>query len=172
MRSGVPLRCWNATHPRKHTGTYIRDCNDITHGRWSLTGAFMPAFLFGCWWMSSAGGLRRSGAGYGLVRVRRCCMRFVYRGYPAVIRLLTGAQRSEAETIGDGSPLHPMSLPGNLDPAWMVGLSTAFAVIFRQGLRRYASMNVFSPALLTRLRLLRLRAFYVGRGRMVLGAGR
>ena len=131
-------------------GAHIRDCNDMKRTMIMVVLALMPAFLFGCWWTGAQVGLEGFRAFiYGLVRVLpMVCVSYIVglaiEFYFAQVR---GHEVNEGFLVT--GLLIPMIFPVST-PLWMVGLSTAFAVIFGKEVFGGTGMNVFNPALLAR----------------------
>jgi len=131
-------------------GAHIRDCNDMKRTMIMVIVALMPAFLFGCYWTGAQVGLEGLTAFfYGLVRILpMVCVSYIVglaiEFYFAQIR---GHDINEGFLVS--GLLIPMIMPVST-PLWMVGLATAFAVIFGKEVFGGTGMNVFNPALLAR----------------------
>ena len=131
-------------------GAHIRDCNDMKRTMIMVIVALMPAFLFGCYWTGAQVGLEGLTAFfYGLVRILpMVCVSYIVglaiEFYFAQIR---GHEINEGFLVS--GLLIPMIMPVST-PLWMVGLATAFAVIFGKEVFGGTGMNVFNPALLAR----------------------
>ena len=111
-------------------GAHIRDCNDMKRTMIMVIVALIPAFLFGCYWTGAQVGLEGLTAFfYGLVRILpMVCVSYIVglaiEFYFAQIR---GHEINEGFLVS--GLLIPMIMPVST-PLWMVGLATAFAVIF------------------------------------------
>lgn len=131
-------------------GAHIRDCNDMKRTMIMVIVALMPAFLFGCYWTGAQVGLEGLTAFfYGLVRILpMVCVSYIVglaiEFYFAQIR---GHEINEGFLVS--GLLIPMIMPVST-PLWMVGLATAFAVVFGKEVFGGTGMNVFNPALLAR----------------------
>ncbi len=131
-------------------GAHIRDCNDMKRTMIMVIVALIPAFLFGCYWTGAQVGLEGLTAFfYGLVRILpMVCVSYIVglaiEFYFAQIR---GHEINEGFLVS--GLLIPMIMPVST-PLWMVGLATAFAVIFGKEVFGGTGMNVFNPALLAR----------------------
>lgn len=131
-------------------GAHIRDCNDMKRTMIMVIVALIPAFLFGCYWTGVQVGLEGLTAFfYGLVRILpMVCVSYIVglaiEFYFAQIR---GHEINEGFLVS--GLLIPMIMPVST-PLWMVGLATAFAVIFGKEVFGGTGMNVFNPALLAR----------------------
>ena len=131
-------------------GAHIRDCNDMKRTMIMVIVALIPAFLFGCYWTGAQVGLEGLTAFfYGLVRILPMgavsyIVGLAIEFYFAQIR---GHEINEGFLVS--GLLIPMIMPVST-PLWMVGLATAFAVIFGKEVFGGTGMNVFNPALLAR----------------------
>ena len=131
-------------------GAHIRDCNDMKRTMIMVIVALIPAFLFGCYWTGAQVGLEGLTAFfYGLVRILpMVCVSYIVglaiEFYFAQIR---GHEINEGFLVS--GLLIPMIMPVST-PLWMVGLATAFAVVFGKEVFGGTGMNVFNPALLAR----------------------
>ncbi len=131
-------------------GAHIRDCNDMKRTMIMVIVALIPAFLFGCYWTGAQVGLGGLTAFfYGLVRILpMVCVSYIVglaiEFYFAQIR---GHEINEGFLVS--GLLIPMIMPVST-PLWMVGLATAFAVVFGKEVFGGTGMNVFNPALLAR----------------------
>ena len=131
-------------------GAHIRDCNDMKRTMIMVIVALIPAFLFGCYWTGAQVGLEGLTAFfYGLVRILpMVCVSYIVglaiEFYFAQIR---GHEINEGFLVS--GLLIPMIMPVST-PLWMVGMATAFAVIFGKEVFGGTGMNVFNPALLAR----------------------
>ncbi len=131
-------------------GAHIRDCNDSKRTMSVVIVALLPAFLFGCYNTGSLVGLEGLTAFfYGLVRILpMVCVSYIVglaiEFYFAQVR---GHEVNEGFLVS--GLLIPMIMPVST-PLWMVGLGTAFAVVFGKEVFGGTGMNVFNPALLAR----------------------
>ena len=131
-------------------GAHIRDCNDMKRTMIMVIVALIPAFLFGCYWTGAQVGLEGLTAFfYGLVRI----LPMVCVSYIVGLAIEFYFAQIRVHEINEGflvsGLLIPMIMPVST-PLWMVGLATAFAVIFGKEVFGGTGMNVFNPALLAR----------------------
>ena len=131
-------------------GAHIRDCNDMKRTMIVVVAALIPAFLFGCYNTGSQVGLEGCQAfAYGLVRV----LPMVCVSYIVGLAIEFGFAQARGHEVNEGflvtGLLIPMIFPVST-PLWMVGLSTAFAVVLGKEVFGGTGMNVFNPALLAR----------------------
>ncbi|MDO4757671.1 MAG: NADH:ubiquinone reductase (Na(+)-transporting) subunit B [Rikenellaceae bacterium] len=131
-------------------GAHIRDCNDMKRTMIMVIVALIPAFLFGCYWTGAQVGLEGFVAFfYGLVRI----LPMVAVSYIVGLGIEFYFAQIRDHEINEGflvsGLLIPMIMPVST-PLWMVGLATAFAVIFGKEVFGGTGMNVFNPALLAR----------------------
>ena len=131
-------------------GAHIRDCNDMKRTMIVVVAALIPAFLFGCYNTGSQVGLEGFQAfAYGLVRV----LPMVCVSYIVGLAIEFGFAQARGHEVNGGflvtGLLIPMIFPVST-PLWMVGLSTAFAVVLGKEVFGGTGMNVFNPALLAR----------------------
>ena len=131
-------------------GAHIRDCNDMKRTMIMVVIALIPAFLFGCYWAGAQVGLEGLTAFfYGLVRI----LPMVATSYIVGLAIEFYFAQIRGHEINEGflvsGLLIPMVMPIST-PLWMVGLATAFAVIFGKEVFGGTGMNVFNPALLAR----------------------
>ena len=131
-------------------GAHIRDCNDMKRTMIMVVVALIPAFLFGCYWTGAQVGLEGFVAFfYGLVRI----LPMVAVSYIVGLAIEFYFAQVRDHEINEGflvsGLLIPMVMPVST-PLWMVGLATAFAVIFGKEVFGGTGMNVFNPALLAR----------------------
>ncbi len=138
--------------PNKTTsrGAHIRDCNDMKRTMIVVVLALIPAFLFGCY----NTGLQVNLEGwtaflYGLVRILPmvAVSYIVGLGIEFMFAQLRGHEVNEGFLVS--GLLIPMVMPVST-PIWMVGLGTAFAVVFGKEVLGGTGMNVFNPAVLAR----------------------
>ena len=131
-------------------GAHIRDCNDMKRTMIMVVVALMPAFFFGCYNTGIQVGLEGFTAFfYGLVRV----LPMVFVSYIVGLGIEFGFAQARGHEVNEGflvsGLLIPMIMPVST-PLWMVGLATAFAVVFGKEVFGGTGMNVFNPALLAR----------------------
>ncbi len=131
-------------------GAHIRDCNDMKRTMIVVVVALLPAFLFGCYNTGLFAGLAGFQAFlYGLVRI----LPMVCVSYIVGLAIEFGFAQARGHEVNEGflvtGLLIPMIFPVST-PLWMVGLSTAFAVVFGKEVFGGTGMNVFNPALLAR----------------------
>lgn len=131
-------------------GAHIRDCNDMKRTMIMVIVALMPAFLFGCYWTGAQVGLEGLTAFfYGLVRI----LPMVAVSYIVGLAIEFYFAQIRGHEVNEGflvsGLLIPMVMPVST-PLWMVGLATAFAVVFGKEVFGGTGMNVFNPALLAR----------------------
>lgn len=131
-------------------GAHIRDCNDMKRTMIMVIVALIPAFLFGCYWTGAQVGLDGLTAFfYGLVRI----LPMVAVSYIVGLAIEFYFAQIRGHEINEGflvsGLLIPMVMPVST-PLWMVGLATAFAVVFGKEVFGGTGMNVFNPALLAR----------------------
>ena len=131
-------------------GAHIRDCNDMKRTMIMVIVALMPAFLFGCYWTGAQVGLEGVMAFvYGLVRI----LPMVAVSYIVGLAIEFYFAQVRGHEVNEGflvsGLLIPMVMPVST-PLWMVGLATAFAVVFGKEVFGGTGMNVFNPALLAR----------------------
>ena len=131
-------------------GAHIRDCNDMKRTMIMVIVALIPAFLFGCYWTGAQVGLEGLTAFvYGLIRI----LPMVAVSYIVGLAIEFYFAQIRKHEINEGflvsGLLIPMIMPVST-PLWMVGLATAFAVIFGKEVFGGTGMNVFNPALLAR----------------------
>ena len=131
-------------------GAHIRDCNDIKRTMITVVVALIPALLFGCYNTGLQVGLEGLTAfAYGLVRVLPmiAVSYIVGLGIEFTVAQWRGHEVNEGFLVS--GLLIPLVMPVST-PLWMVGLGTAFAVIFGKEIFGGTGMNVFNPAVLAR----------------------
>ena len=131
-------------------GAHVRDCNDIKRTMITVVVALIPCLLFGCYntglqvnlegWMAFL---------YGLVRILPmiAVSYIVGLGIEFTVAQWRGHEVNEGFLVS--GLLIPLVMPVST-PLWMVGLGTAFAVIFGKEIFGGTGMNVFNPAVLAR----------------------
>ena len=131
-------------------GAHVRDCNDIKRTMITVVVALIPALLFGCYNTGLQVGLEGLTAfAYGLVRVLPmiAVSYIVGLGIEFTVAQWRGHEVNEGFLVS--GLLIPLVMPVST-PLWMVGVGTAFAVIFGKEIFGGTGMNVFNPAVLAR----------------------
>ena len=131
-------------------GAHIRDCNDIKRTMITVVIALIPCLLFGCYNTGLQVGLEGLTAfAYGLVRILPmiAVSYIVGLGIEFTVAQWRGHEVNEGFLVS--GLLIPLVMPVST-PLWMVGLGTAFAVIFGKEIFGGTGMNVFNPAVLAR----------------------
>ena len=131
-------------------GAHIRDCNDIKRTMITVVVALIPALLFGCYNTGIQVGLEGLTAfAYGLVRILPmiAVSYIVGLGIEFTVAQWRGHEVNEGFLVS--GLLIPLVMPVST-PLWMVGIGTAFAVIFGKEIFGGTGMNVFNPAVLAR----------------------
>ena len=131
-------------------GAHVRDCNDIKRTMITVVVALIPALLFGCFNTGLQVGLDGLTAfAYGLVRILPmiAVSYIVGLGIEFTVAQWRGHEVNEGFLVS--GLLIPLVMPVST-PLWMVGLGTAFAVIFGKEIFGGTGMNVFNPAVLAR----------------------
>ena len=131
-------------------GAHVRDCNDIKRTMITVVVALVPALLFGCYNTGLQVGLEGLTAfAYGLVRILPmiAVSYIVGLGIEFTVAQWRGHEVNEGFLVS--GLLIPLVMPVST-PLWMVGLGTAFAVIFGKEIFGGTGMNVFNPAVLAR----------------------
>ena len=131
-------------------GAHVRDCNDIKRTMITVVVALVPALLFGCYNTGIQVGLESWTAFlYGLVRILPmiAVSYIVGLGIEFTVAQWRGPEVYEGFLVS--GLLIPLVMPVST-PLWMVGLGTAFAVIFGKEIFGGTGMNVFNPAVLAR----------------------
>lgn len=131
-------------------GSHIRDCNDMKRTMIMVVLALIPAFLFGCYNCGYEVGLTGWTAFfYGLVRI----LPMLATSYIVGLAIEFAFAQSRGHEVNEGFLVSgfiiPMIMPVST-PLWMVGLGTAFAVVFGKEVFGGTGMNVFNPAILAR----------------------
>ena len=131
-------------------GTHVRDCNDIKRTMITVVVALVPALLFGCYNTGLQVGLEGLTAfAYGLLRILPmiAVSYIVGLGIEFTVAQWRGHEVNEGFLVS--GLLIPLVMPVST-PLWMVGLGTAFAVVFGKEIFGGTGMNVFNPAVLAR----------------------
>ena len=131
-------------------GAHIRDCNDIKRTMITVVVALIPALLFGCYNTGIQVHLEGWNAFlYGLV----CILPMIAVSYIVGLGIEFAVAQMRGHEVNEGflvsGLLIPMVMPIGT-PLWMVGLGTAFAVIFGKEIFGGTGMNIFNPAVLAR----------------------
>ena len=133
----------------KH-GSHVRDCNDMKRTMITVVVALIPCLLFGCYNTGLQVGLEGLTAfAYGLVRILPmiAVSYIVGLGIEFTVAQWRGHEVNEGFLVS--GLLIPLVMPVST-PLWMVGLGTAFAVIFGKEIFGGTGMNIFNPAVLAR----------------------
>ena len=133
-------------------GAHIRDCNDIKRTMITVVVALIPALLFGCFnagYQAGLGEWTLKAFLYGLLSILPmiAVSYIVGLGIEFTVAQLRGHEVNEGFLVS--GLLIPMVMPIST-PLWMVGLGTAFAVIFGKEIFGGTGMNIFNPAVLAR----------------------
>ena len=133
-------------------GTHVRDCNDIKRTMITVVVALIPALLFGCFnagYQAGLGEWTLKAFLYGLLSILPmiAVSYIVGLGIEFTVAQLRGHEVNEGFLVS--GLLIPMVMPIST-PLWMVGLGTAFAVIFGKEIFGGTGMNIFNPAVLAR----------------------
>ena len=131
-------------------GAHVRDCNDIKRTMITVVVALIPALLFGCYNTGIQTGLEGWTAFfYGLLRILPmiAVSYIVGLGIEFTVAQWRGHEVNEGFLVS--GLLIPLVMPVST-PLWMVGLGTAFAVVFGKEIFGGTGMNVFNPAVLAR----------------------
>ena len=131
-------------------GAHVRDCNDSKRTMITVVVALIPALLFGCYNTGIQVGLEGWTAFfYGLLRILPmiAVSYIVGLGIEFTVAQWRGHEVNEGFLVS--GLLIPLVMPVST-PLWMVGLGTAFAVVFGKEIFGGTGMNVFNPAVLAR----------------------
>ena len=132
-------------------GTHVRDCNDIKRTMITVVVALVPALLFGSLNTGYQVGLGLTWEAffYGLV----CILPMIAVSYIVGLGIEFTVAQLRGHEVNEGflvsGLLIPLVMPVDT-PLWMVGLGTAFAVIFGKEIFGGTGMNIFNPAVLAR----------------------
>ena len=138
----------NAT--TKH-GSHVRDCNDMKRTMIVVVLALLPAMLFGCYNTGRQAGFEAWDMAflYGLANF----LPMLITSYAVGLTIEFAAAQMRGHEINEGFLVSgfiiPLIMPVGT-PLWMIGLGTAFAVIFGKEVFGGTGMNVFNPAILAR----------------------
>ena len=133
-------------------GSHVRDCNDIKRTMITVVVALVPALLFGCFnagYQAGLGMWTLNAFLYGLVSILPMIVvsYLVGLGIEFTVAQIRGHEVNEGFLVS--GLLIPLVMPVDT-PLWMVGLGTAFAVIFGKEIFGGTGMNIFNPAVLAR----------------------
>ena len=138
-------------------GAHIRDCNDIKRTMIMVVVALVPALLFGMYNVGyqhslSVGAVPEFWASFwfGFLKV----LPMIVVSYVVGLGIEFAFAQMRGHEVNEGflvtGLLIPMIMPVDI-PLWMLGLSTAFAVVFGKEVFGGTGMNVFNPALVARV---------------------
>jgi len=138
-------------------GAHIRDCNDMKRTMIMVVVALMPALLFGMYNVGyqhflSLGATPEFWASFwfGFLKV----LPMIVVSYVVGLGIEFAFAQMRGHEVNEGflvtGLLIPMIMPVDI-PLWMLGLSTAFAVVFGKEVFGGTGMNVFNPALVARV---------------------
>lgn len=137
-------------------GAHIRDCNDMKRTMIMVVVALMPALLFGMYNVGYQHFLSQdivpefwASFWFGFLKV----LPMIAVSYVVGLGIEFGFAQVRGHEVNEGflvtGLLIPMIMPVDI-PLWILGLSTAFAVVFGKEVFGGTGMNVFNPALLAR----------------------
>ena len=131
-------------------GAHIRDCNDMKRTMIVVVAALVPALLFGMYNVGYQIGLTGWAAFWkGFLTV----LPMIVVSYVVGLGIEFAFAQSRGHEVNEGflvsGLLIPMIMPVGT-PLWMIGVATAFAVVFGKEVFGGTGMNVFNPALLAR----------------------
>ena len=131
-------------------GAHIRDCNDMKRTMIVVVAALVPALLFGMYntgYQIGLTGWEAFWKGFCVV------LPMIVVSYVVGLAIEFGFAQSRGHEVNEGflvsGLLIPMIMPVGT-PLWMIGIATAFAVVFGKEVFGGTGMNVFNPALLAR----------------------
>ncbi len=137
-------------------GAHIRDTNDTKRVMTVVITALIPAILFGIY---NAGYQNALMLGIETTFIEKICtglwvlLPMIIVSYGVGLGLEVFFAQIHHSEVSEGflvsGLLIPMIMPADI-PLWMLGLSTAFAVIFGKEVFGGTGMNIFNPALLAR----------------------
>lgn len=137
-------------------GSHIRDGMDLKRTMVTVIIALMPALLFGMWnvgyhhhLMLGESATLFQNFWFGFLKVLPLIIvsYAVGLGIEFIFAQIKGHEVNEGFLVS--GMLIPMVMPVDV-PLWMVGVSTAFAVVFGKEVFGGTGMNIFNPALLAR----------------------
>ena len=131
-------------------GAHIRDCNDIKRVMIVVVLALIPTMLFGMYNVGYFAGKEGFDAfWYGFMEL----LPMIIVSYGVGLSIEFAFAQNRGHEINEGflvtGLLIPLIMPIGV-PLWIVGLSTAFAVVIGKEVFGGTGMNVFNPALLAR----------------------
>ncbi len=138
-------------------GAHIRDCNDMKRTMIMVVVALMPALLFGMYNVGYQHFLSQdivpefwASFWFGFLKV----LPMIAVSYVVGLGIEFGFAQVRGHEVNEGflvtGLLIPMIMPVDI-PLWILGLSTAFAVVFGKEVFGGTGMNVFNPALVARV---------------------
>lgn len=140
-----------------HRGSHIRDAVDLKRTISALLVALLPALIFGMYNVGLQHARMTLGEGipfwpafvYGFLRV----LPMLIVTYAVGLSIEFGVAQARGHEVNEGflatGLLIPMVLPVST-PLWIVGIATAFAVVFGKEVFGGTGMNIFNPALVAR----------------------
>lgn len=137
-------------------GAHIRDAADMKRTMIIVVMSLLPALIFGMYNVGLQHSLMQGAAisfwpalGYGFLAV----FPTIVVSYVVGLGIEFGVAQARGHEVNEGflvsGLLIPMVLPVGV-PLWMVGIATAFAVIFGKEVFGGTGMNIFNPALIAR----------------------
>ena len=138
-------------------GAHIRDCNDMKRTMIMVVVALIPALLFGMYNTGYQHFLSQGATPelwpafwFGFLKV----LPMIIVSYVVGLGIEFAFAQWRGHEVNEGflvsGLLIPMIMPVDI-PLWILGLSTAFAVIFGKEVFGGTGMNVFNPALVARV---------------------
>lgn len=138
------------------TGSHIRDAVDMKRTMIVVVIALLPALVFGMYnigfehaRMIGEGTTFWLALGFGFLAM----LPTIVVSYVVGLAIEFGVAQARGHEVNEGflvsGLLIPMVLPVGT-PLWMVGLATAFAVVFGKEVFGGTGMNIFNPALMAR----------------------
>lgn len=140
----------------KPKGTHVRDCNDLKRVMIVVVVALLPALLFG---MYNVGLQHNIATGteagfwstfwFGFLKV----LPMIIVSYVVGLAIEFASAQIRGHEVNEGflvsGLIIPMIMPVDV-PLWILGLSTAFAVIIGKEVFGGTGMNIWNPALIAR----------------------